>query len=330
MGEKTRADQKRSVLYLQKILREETDAQHPLTAEELLQHLDAYGIDAGCKNIYDSIKALQESGIDIRRRDKAPKGYYLATRPLELPELKLLVDAVQVSRFITEESSRQLIKKLEHFTNSNEAGALQRQVYVGNRLKTENEDIFRNINEIHAALSQNSKVSFQYLEWTVLKKLIPKHDGQLYTVSPLTLTWADENYYLIAYAPEHKGIRHYRVDKMKGLRATGEKRDEALCCKTFDVASYNNMTFGMYGGRPETVTLSCANQLAGPIIDRFGTDTMMIPKGAEHFHAIVHVNVSPQFYGWIFGLGAGVKIVGPADVRDEYKEFLRENLENYL
>lgn len=321
---------KMRLLYLMRILLERTDEEHVMTASELVRALEGeYGIAAERKSIYSDIEALQDFGLDIVQRKGAGAGYCVAGRELEMPELKLLVDAVQASRFITGKKTEELIRKLESFTSKYQAQQLQRQVFIYNRPKTGNETIYYNVDYIHGAISRNVQVAFQYVEWDMKKRLRLRRDGAVYQVSPWALSWNAENYYLIAYEARSGGIRHYRVDRMRNMQVLDVKREGGEIFRDFDLAAFATKTFGMYGGRDETVTLRCRANLAGVILDRFGTDVMMIPEGEEFFRVAVLVSVSRQFFGWAAGIGPELEIAGPGRVRQEYAEYLQELVEQY-
>ncbi|WP_346727781.1 WYL domain-containing protein [Lentihominibacter hominis] len=302
-----------------------------MSAEDLINALNRYGIEAERKTIYSDIKVLIEFGIDIISLNggKTP-GYYIGTREFELPELKLLVDAVQASKFITAKKSKELISKIEKLASKNSARQLQRNVFIFNRTKTENERIYYNVDQIHTAVLENRQISFQYTEWNLQKELVTRKNGKIYIVSPWALTWDDENYYLIAFEEESRKIKHYRVDKMKNTEIIEEKRLGKDSFADFDLAFFAKKTFGMYGGRDETVSLVCENRLIGVILDRFSKDVIIIPEDSNHFRVNVLVSVSPQFFGWITGIGAGIHIEGPKVVKEEYRRFIEEILGNYV
>ena len=321
--------QKAKILYLMKILLEKTDEEHLMSAADLARELNFYGISAERKSIYTDIEVLKTFGIDIVQVKGGNAGYYVASREFEMPELKLLVDAVQASRFITKKKTEELIGKLEKLTSEASAKELQRQIYIYNRTKAGNETIYNNVDYIHTAINSNQQIAFKYAEWTVKKTLELKKNGTLYEVSPWSLTWDDENYYLIAFDEKVQSIRHYRVDKMQSMRLVEKERNGREQFQNFNLASFANKTFGMYGGKDYKVTLECSNKIAGVILDRFGQDVMMIPSDQESFHVHVLVAVSPQFYGWLTGLGDLVKIVGPEEVKEDYVRYLGEIMRNY-
>ena len=321
--------QKLKILYLMKVFSERTDEMHPITVKELIGYLEELGIHAERKTIYDDIDSLRTFGLDIMNRRERPSGFYLASREFELAELKLLVDAVQSSRFLTSGKSRQLIQKLEGLTSIYQARDLQRQVVVQNRVKNTNEGIYYNIDEIHKAISRNRQISFQYTEWTVSKKRHLKKDGARYQISPWQMIWQDENYYLIGVDEKSGIVKHYRVDKMVRIAAENVPRNGSEFFEKFDEAKFAAGTFGMFGGREEKICLEFRNQLVGVMLDRFGQDIMILTKDSEHSAIRVSVNVSTQFYGWLAALGNEVKLVSPESVRKEYRDFLRRALENY-
>lgn len=321
--------QKLKILYLMRVFTEKTDEAHPMTIKELIAYLDDCGISVERKTLYDDIETLRVFGMNIGNRREKPAGYYLASREFELAELKLLVDAVQSSKFITAGKSRQLIKKLESLTSIHQAKLLQRQVFVENRVKTINEGIYYNIDQIHTAISSNRQISFQYYEWTVSKEMRLRKDGERYRISPWGMIWKDENYYLVGLDEKSGVVKHYRVDKMIKIRVEQEQRNGDEIFEGFDAGQLAARTFGMFGGRDETLCMEFENRLVGVVIDHFGQEVMVHRKDEGHFATLVHVNVSSQFFGWLAGLGPGAVIKSPESVRKEYMEFLQKALGNY-
>lgn len=320
--------QKLKILYLMRAFSELTDEQHPMTVNDLILYLEGFGICAERKTIYDDIETLRVFGMDIVNRRAKPAGFYLGSRDFELAELKLLVDAVQFSRFITGKKSHQLIQKLESLTSKYEARQLHRQVFVDNRVKTMNESIYYNIDEIHQAIDSNCQVSFQYYEWTISKEMKLRKNGERYQVSPWGLIWKEENYYLVGLDEKSGIVKHYRVDKMLRLHVEKESRNGQEIFQDFDAGQFAARTFGMFGGREESVTLSFENRFAGVVLDRFGQEVMLRRTDDRHFHVIVRINVSSQFFGWLAGLGSGVSIAAPMRVKEEYRLFLQKAMEN--
>ncbi len=322
--------QKLKILYVLKILTEETDEDHVMGASAILSRLLDYGIKAERKSVYDDIEQLRSFGYDIVFvKSRTQGGYYRGSREFELPELKLLVDAIQASRFMTVKKSRELIGKLEKFAGREEARQLQRQVYVAGRVKTERENIYYNVDAVHRALQEQVQISFLYMEWGLDGKLHPKRGGKRYRVSPWALLWSDENYYMIGFDGQADMIKHYRVDKMQDISLLQLKRLGETAFADFDLAAYANRTFSMYGGTTMEVSLLFANHLSGVVMDRFGKDTGMRPVDADHFTVRVKVAVSGQFFGWLTGLGTGVKLLGPEEVVQDYREHLEKIIGNY-
>ena len=324
------SNQKLKMLYLLKILSEKTDESHCLSAQELIGELQKYEVSAERKSIYNDIECLTDFGYDIvNKKAKTGGGYYLASREFELPELKLLVDAVQSSRFITQKKSRELIHKIETLAGPYEAKQLQRQVFVASRIKTENESIYYNVDHIHNAIQDNVPISFIYMEWNAKKEFVPRHNGKEYRVSPWALTWKEENYYLIAFDDEEEKIKHFRVDKMADVSVVYEEREGKEEFSKMQMSEYTNRLFGMFDGNLETVTLLCENHAANVIIDRFGTDIPLMKTDAEHFTVRVRVSVSKLFLSWIMAI-PGVKIVAPERTVDMMKSEIKRLQEMYL
>ena len=324
-------NQKFKLYRLAQIMLERTDEEHYITMPEIMEALKEYDITAERKSIYNDIECLTDFGYDIvNKKAKTGGGYYLASREFELPELKLLVDAVQSSRFITQKKSRELIHKIETLAGPYEAKKLQRQVFVASRIKTENESIYYNVDHIHNAIQDNVPISFIYMEWNAKKEFVPRHNGKEYRVSPWALTWKEENYYLIAFDDEEEKIKHFRVDKMNRIRELeGQVRKGSEEFRKFDIAEYTNQSFGMFGGETQRVTLQLSDTLSGVLFDRFGKEIDVRKISEDEISARISVCVSPQFFGWLTGLGSRIKITAPADVTRQYQEFLREILNRY-
>ena len=324
------SNQKMKIIYLMQLFMDKTDATHYITMVDILDYLSSNDISAERKSIYADIEALSHYGFDIKGfQERGTYFYHLVNRKFELAELKLLVDAVQSSKFITAKKSNELIKKIESFASSYESKELQRQVYVSNRIKTMNESIYYNVDHLHEAINTNRKITFQYFQWTVDKKIKLRNDGSLYKVSPWALMWDNENYYMVAYDAEEEKIKHFRVDKMLHITLTEDKRDGKEQFSKFDMAVYAKKMFGMFGGTEENIKLECDNNLVGVIIDRFGKDTMIIPTDSEHFRINVDVEVSQQFLAWVIGLGAGAKVISPGHVVEMMRNEARRLMEQY-
>lgn len=309
------SNQKLKLIYLMKILLERTDETHGITMPEIIEALAAYDISAERKSLYSDIENLRLYGLDIiGTQEDRTYFYHIGSRQFELAELKLLVDSVQSAKFITAKKSSELIKKIEGLASKYEASQLHRQVFVSGRVKTMNESIYYNVDRIHNAIAENSRINFQYFQWNVDKKMELRHDGAVYEVSPWSLSWDDENYYLIAYDSAEEKIKHFRVDKMLHIKSNGKEREGKQAFKSFDMAAYARKMFGMYGGKEERVRMECDNAFAGVMIDRFGKDVSMIRLDDKRFVINVDVAVSRQFLAWVIGLGEGVTLAGPDSV----------------
>ncbi|MGN0550614.1 MAG: helix-turn-helix transcriptional regulator [Acutalibacteraceae bacterium] len=329
------SNQKLKLLYLMKILQQHTDEEHAITLARITEMLYSYGITAERKSLYDDLEALRTFGIDVVKRKGKTYEYYIANRDFQLPELKLLVDAVQSSKFLTVKKSNELIKKLESLASTHEAQLLQRQVVVANRIKNMNECIYYNVDTIHLAISLNKQISFTYFEWAVsfdtkekIKKR-PRKGGAAYVVSPWCLTWDNENYYLIAYDSLADKLKHYRVDKMQSINILDFERDGEDTYGGFNSAEYAKKTFGMYGGEEQSVKLKFKNELIGVVVDRFGKDIFITKDGDDSFTVNVSVMVSGQFFAWLFGLADGVTILSPESVIKQYKKHGKKALKKY-
>ncbi len=322
--------QKLKMLYLLKILYEETDDSNFLTMQEIIQKLEEYGVMADRKTLYVDLDELRGFGIDIIMEKIGRNSYYhIGSRNFELPELKLLVDAVQSAKGITDKKSGELIKKLEGMVSKYEAKQLNRQVFIAGRIKTMNESVYYNIDAIHEAISTDRQIRFKYFKWDLQKKMKLRKEGDWFQVSPWVLFWDNEYYYLIAYDAENEKIKHYRVDKMLKISIINEKRSGKEQFKKFDITRYTKSLFGMFGGDETKVTLEAQNSMANVIIDRFGKDIIITSIDEDHFRTSVNVSVSNQFLGWIMALGDKVKIVGPDDVVEQMKSEISRLADQY-
>ena len=310
-----------------KILLEQTDEEHSLTVPQMIAELSKVGISAERKSIYDDLEYLQLFGLDICSTKTKTTNYFVASRDFELPELKLLVDSVQASKFITHKKSLELISKIEKLTSRHNARQLQRQVFVTNRVKTFNERIYYNVDKIHEAIAENKQITFKYFGLDVNKKKVYGKDGNLYHESPVSLTWDDENYYLITYKEKYDSYVHYRVDKMENIEVSEE--DRVLAEKPFDLSIYSKSMFQMYSGEETDVTIQFENELVGVVYDRFGVDVPIIKTDETHFICNVKVAVSPHFLSWIISFGSRAKIVSPDWVQEQLYELILDAQKQY-
>ena len=315
-------NQKTKLLHLYQILLHQTDEDHPITVAQMIEQLARHDIKAERKSIYDDLEALRLFGLDIQcRRGKTP-GWFVGERDFELPEVKLLMDAVQSSRFITQKKSDALIRKLESLASVHQAGQLQRQVYVSGRIKVMNESIYYNVDKLHTAIAGQKAITFRYFDYDIHRQKVFRQEGGRYIVSPYGLIWNSENYYLVAFDHAHQEMRHYRVDKMTEIVVTGLPREGRKQYPDFQLAQYGQKHFGMYSGREITVTFRGRREKAGLVWDRFGQDVILVPDGEEHFTVTIPVVMSPQFFGWLMGLDGSLTLVAPAEAVRAYRDKL--------
>ena len=323
-------NQKFKLYYLKDIILKKTNETHGLTMPQILEALEKAGATAERKSIYTDLDDLSELGVEIDKEQEGKYTYYrVVGRQFELPELKLLVDAIQSSKFITAKKSNELIKKLETFCSEYEAKQLQRQVYVQDRIKTMNESIYYSVDTIHNAIAENKQIKFKYFQWNIKKEQELKHDGEFYRISPWALTWDDENYYLVGFDAEAGKIKHYRVDKMLKISMVDKPREGKEHFKQWNTADYAKKNFAMFGGEEETVTVELENEMCGVFIDRFGKDISFTPVDAGHCRVRLKVAMSDHFLGWIFALGNKVKIVGNQDALSKVGDMLERLSEQY-
>ena len=316
--------QKLKLLYLCRILADETDENHGLTMPEIIERLASHDISAERKSVYEDMESLRTFGMDIAFENK--KGYFLTNRDFEIPELKLLVDAVQSAKFITAKKSADLIKKIETLASRHGAGLLHRQVFIADRVKTDNKYVYYNVDAIHDAINTNKKITFKYFDFNISKERVYRNDGQLYSVSPLSLTVDGENYYLVAHSDKRDKLAHFRVDKMSGISVTDDFRTSI---DGFNIASYTKKMFGMFSGEDEQVEVIFDNSLTGVVIDRFGMDVKLIKSDENNFKAILNITLSPVFLSWILQFGSRAKITAPKKVADSMKSYIEDLLKMY-
>ena len=321
------ANQKVKLLRLYQLLLRQTDEDHPITVPQIIQELERFDIKAERKSIYDDLEALRQLGVDVQSRKGRAPGWFIGERDFQLPEIKLLMDAVQSSRFITQKKSDALIAKLESLASVHQARQLQRQVYVSGRIKVMNESIYYNVDKLHAALAGQTAITFKYFDYDIFRQKVYRREGRRYAVSPYGLIWNSENYYLAGFDHSKRELRHYRVDKMAGLSVTSLPRDGDEACRDFDLAAYADKHFGMFSGREGEITLRGRREMAGVVWDRFGQEVILAPDGEEHFTVTLPVVLSPQFFGWLFGLDGGLVLAAPREAVEEYRQHLAAALQ---
>lgn len=318
------------LIYLMRIMLEKTDDEHALTMPEIMKELEKYDVTAERKSIYADFEDMRNKfGIEILKEQRGAKTYYhVGSREFELAEVKLLVDAIQSSKFITRTKSKELIEKVKRFVSEYQGKTLQRQVFMDDRVKAMNESVFYNVDEVYTAINANRKIRFKYYKWDINKKLVARNHDKWFVVSPWALTWVDENYYMIAYDDWAQMVKTYRVDKMMRISITEDERSGQKEFKEYDMANVSKTTFAMYGGNRRNVRIRFENTLCGVFLDRFGKDITFYPVDENHSEFNVDVTVSQHFFGWLFGLGPRVQLVGPDDVVEELREYVAAYMES--
>ena len=324
-------NQKLKLSYLTKIMLAKTDDEHCLTMPQIMAELERYDVTAERKSVYADFQDMTDRlGIEIIKEQIGRETFYhVGAREFELAEVKLLIDAIQSSKFITQTKSRELISKIKGFVSEHQAAQLQRQVFITDRVKNMNESAYYIVDDVYTAINENKKIRFQYCQWDIYKKMVPRHHGDWFVVSPWALTWDDENYYMVAYDDHDEKIKHYRVDKMMHISVEDEMREGKELFANFDMAAYSKTTFGMYSGLKTKVHIQFPNQMCGVFLDRFGKEISFRTVDEDHSFVAVNVAISPQFFGWIFSLGKNVKVTEPEEVVEEMREFGKRFMENY-
>ena len=318
-------NKKGRLLYMLKLLYENTDEQHVMSTNEIIDWFTKRGLPVHRKTVKDDIDTLVQAGYDIETLHTGHSAFYFGEREFELPELKLLIDAVTSSRFITDEKSRKMIRKLTKLSSRYQSSELVRHLYTAGRVKPSNEKIFYVVNSITDAINAKKKIRFNYTEYTPDKKKVLRNDGEVYVNSPYALFWSNDFYYLIGYSEKHNSIIQFRVDRMINTEILEE--DAVPAPEGFDAAQYGKKFFEMFCGEEVTVTLECENKLMKTIIDRFGEEVETKRAGLDKFRAKVKVAASPVFYGWVFQFVGQIRIVSPAGVKKQYQKMLQDAIE---
>ena len=320
-------NQKLKIFYILDYLQRNSHQDHPVRAAELLSMLERqHNIICDRKTVYSDIAALQDYGVDIVSVPGKNGGYYIASRNFELPELKLLIDAVQSSRYLTAKKSRELIEKLCNQCSVHDAQLMRRDVLVSGRVKSMNETIYYNVDAIQEAIAANRQITFRYFDWGLDGKR--RYREKNYTASPYGLCQDNENCYLLAHSPRH-GVTSYRVDRMTEIQLTQGSRTPCPELTGKALTEHANKLFQMYAGEATTVKLRFHRDLTNVVIDRFGRDTMLIPDGDDHFVFTINVAVSPMFLSWVIGFGDKVRILFPQSVVDQCVDMCRKAMEQY-
>lgn len=330
--EKSLESKKLIPVYLQQLFLEKTDKNHFIRMPEILSFLETKRIYADRRTIYSAIALLNIADFEIIGvQEKGGYKYHHPSRTFNTNELKFLIDSVAASKFLTERKSKELIEKIKSLGCIYNRESLNRNVLLGNRIKSMNDKVLKNLDIIYVAIGSNSKITFEYVKWTPERKLISMRKGQTYSVSPFAVTLNEDNYYLIAHDDKYRNIRHYRIDKMQAINISSAAREGKEYYKQFNIAEYKQKTFGMFSGKEKSVKLQCTNSIAGVIIDRFGESATIRPDfdNPKVFIARVTVNISPQFYAWLFALGTDVKILSPESVIQDFSAMTDSVLKQY-
>lgn len=320
-------------LYLIELFTQRTDKNHYIEIKDIISFLRQKKIFVDRRTIYAAISILNSTGFEIESiKGNGKCKYYLSKRAFTTAELKFLVDAIAASRFLTETKSKELIDKVKAMASDFDNELLNRNTLLSNRVKSMDETIqvFNNLDQLHKAINNNNQITFQYYHYQTDKKLYAS--DKKYIVSPYAVSLNNDNYYMIAFDSASQSLRHYRIDKMKYIRITDVAREGAEHFKGFNIAEYSKKTFNMYKGTENTVTFACDNSLVGVFIDRFGKDVSIRPDINNDKQFIVHanINVSPQFFGWVCGLGKSITILSPQSVIEDFKNFLTDIQMNYV
>ncbi len=326
-----KGDSRLRILYLYQMLRYETDESHALTTNEILDRMESeHGIKMHRTTLARDVEVLRASGIDVVSDRKRSMQYSLCDSPLSVPELRLLIDAVLSSKFITERKSSEMIEKLISLTSSANADKLQRTIHVTGKAKSENEKGYYIVDAINEAINLGRKISFFYFDYDILKQPVLRNDGNPYTVSPYDLIWDGDYYYLTGYCDEREDIRTFRVDRIdkQPLILSDPVRPKG---GNYRVEKYTQEVFRMYSTQQtEIVSLVCAESLMKTIIDEFGPGVYTRPLSDDTFMARVKVCISPTFFRWVFGWDGKIRISSPARIQRQYKEMLRNEFTRYV
>lgn len=315
-------------LYLAKILHEMTDEEHCLSTPEIISILkEKYNIDGYRTTIASDIELLKAFGLDIETVKSKSNNYHLLSREFDIPEIKLLIDAVASSKFITEKKSNELVAKLGKLASVHQSNTLKRNVMPEGRIKSDNENVYYIIDTINEAINTEKKISFQYFSYNVLKEQKPKHNGEVYIFSPYYLVWNGDYYYMVGFSDKHNEIGSFRVDRI--IKAPQIMEDEVISAPDdFNINEYINVNFRMYSGNRETVELICDNSVMDAMIDKFGDELQTFANDMESFRAVVNVSISRVFFSWVFGFEGKVKIKSPDNVRNEYLKMIKKVYED--
>ena len=324
------SNSKERLLYIYKVLYEQTDENNPLSTSQIIDCIEKeYGIDSHRTTIAKDIDILKKFGVDIVKISSTQNKYFIASRKFEIPELKLLIDAVESSKFITQKKSEELVAKLASMTSKNQADKLKRNLNTPDRIKPGNEQIYYIVDTVNEAINQRKKISFQYYEYSADKKKKLKNDGMDYIFSPYTLVWNGDYYYMVGFSDKHQKIASFRVDR---IAATPDILSEKIVPKprNFNIAKFTKSVFKMYDSEHVIAELRCDNSLMKVIIDHFGEDVRTSEYNNTEFIAKAEVSASPTFFGWIFGFGGKIQIISPQSLKNQYRDMVKSTLETLI
>lgn len=321
--------QKLKLLYLMKMLQEETDSKSGLTMTQIIEKLEEQGISAERKSIYRDIETLRDFGLDVRTHQRYPVEYAVEDRDFALPELLLLVDAVQGSRFLTKSKSDTLIRSIKKLASKRQRKLLDKHLHVEGRIKTQNESVFKNVDSIQSALAVHRKISFLYFKYNAAKEKVMQHGGERYVETPVELVYSDGCYYLVTFNEKHDDFTHYRVDRMDDIELLDERVQRNERIANFDVRELESRVFGMYKGDPVSASFIVEEEAMCAVLDRFGKDVHSTPLGDGSARVSTVVMKSPVFFGWLAQFGGDVRIEKPRSLAREYRDYLAGIVESY-
>ncbi len=315
--------QKIKLLKLMELLKQETDEAHPITTNEICERLAKMGISCERRTVPKDIALLNEQGYEVMCcRIGKEKGYYVDDRSFSVPELKILIDAVQAANFITDKKTMELIEKISALGGSHQAEIIKNNLVCFNTHKHSNETIYYNVGYLEEALQQQNKVLFRYFDLNENGDKIYRRDGHRYVIEPVALVFHEDNYYLIAYSEKHDSTANYRIDRMDSVKVIYEPVSQRAIDLRNEVTGYTERVFKMYCGQPMDIVLEFSDNLIGVVYDKFGEDTKMFRANEQNCIATVRVQISPTFWGWVFQFGKNMRIISPASLIDEYKSMI--------
>lgn len=320
--------QKIKLLKLMELLRQETDELHPLSTNEICNRLGSMGISCERRTLAKDIALLNEQGFEVMWcKIGKEKGYYIEDRSFSVPELKILIDAVQAANFITDKKTSELIDKISALGGSHQADILKNNIVCFNTRKHSNETIYYSVGYLEEAIQNHKKVLLRYFDLDEHGEKIYRRDGHRYVVEPVALVFYEDNYYLVIYSAKHDGTANYRVDRMDGVEVLDEPVSQKALDLRNEVAGYTERVFKMYGGQPVDIVIEFDDKLIGVVYDKFGENTKMIRTSEHKCVATVRVQISPTFWGWLFQFGKQMRILSPNNLIEEHKNIVLNLIE---